>query len=295
MADSGIRKVTIPISSAVAVSEKNDNDPSNNFASRLLYLFRYRITSDDGVKYSAWSPKYTLESPKIIDIYNNKNELTNKVISTGIDMTATWNIPSGLINNTFDIYTRWGTTIGQTEYSITGATLSSGTITFTTSVAHNLTANAITPDKNDRVAIYSMDNAVNGSYIITGTPSSTTFTVKTSVASIVTTTGKIKRITFDSTQQTGAWTYSATTTSNNFHIAIPSGFIPAALGTSLSGTTPAQYIYFLDIYAQLQANPKQISYSTLTTIPTAILNPIGKIFSKVVSTYTTTVDSGKLA
>lgn len=295
MADSGIRKVTIPIASATPISEKIDNSPTNNYASRLLYLFRYRITSDDGVKYSAWSPKYALPSSKIIDVYNLGNTITNKITSTGTDMTATWNIPSGLINNTFDVYTRWGSVISSTEYSITNAVLSSGTITFTTSVAHGLDSGltSLVADAYPRVAIYSMDSALNGSYVITGA-TSTTFTIRSPVSSLTLTTGKIKKINFDTTQQTGSWTYSATTTSNSFHIAIPSTFLPPSLGTTVAGTTPAQYVYFLDTYVQIQANPKQLTYSTSSTIPTAILNPVGKLFNKVISTYQTTVDSGKL-
>jgi hypothetical protein len=297
MADSGIRKVTIPIASAVPVSEKVDNSPTNNYASRLLYMFRYRVTSDDGVKYSAWSPKYALPSAKIITIYNSGNAITNKVLSTGTDITLTWNIPSGLINNTFDIYTRWGSVVGSTEYSITTATLFNGEIIFTTATPHGLSMNAATNnydqgDAADRVAIYGMDNALNGSYVITFADTYN-FKIKSPVTSLTLTTGKVKKINFNSNTQNGSWTYSATTTSNSFHIAIPSSFISPSLGTTVAGSTPAQYVYFLDTYVQIQSNPKQLAY-TSSAIQTAILNPIGKLFNRVSSTYQTTIDSGKL-
>jgi hypothetical protein len=275
MIDKGVKKVTVPTSSFPAVTLAKDS------GNELFYLFRYRVTSEDGTKFSAWSPKYALKSANSIkSIFNNGADITNKIISNGTSMTTTWNIPSGLINNTFDVYTRWGSVGSNTEYSITGLAVSSKVITFTTSSSHGYAV-------GNQVSVYGINDTVNRSYKITSVGTNTFSATCNLADQTVTVSGKVKKITFDSSTQSGSWTYSATTTSNNFHIDIPTSFL------STSATLlPDRYKNFMEIYVQIAANPKQLIYSSESPIPTAILNPYGSLFNSILSTYPTSTDGG---
>lgn len=94
MADSKIKKVTIPKSKLPAYSGAGQE-----------YLVRYRIVSEDKNRTSHWSPQYKLAVDPVSEL-----GVVNSVSldSTGAVINLLWNPPSD-VNLDFDIYVKWGT------------------------------------------------------------------------------------------------------------------------------------------------------------------------------------------
>ena len=300
MVDSGIKKVTVPLSQMIPISEVLVNTPasntkpldaSNSIASRLLYLLRYRITSFDGTKFSPWSAKSVITSPSIRHTFNSDNDFKNTVTSTGTAINATWNIPSGFVNTSFDVYARWVNLDDQLSTTsplntITNKAATSGVATITTGT-HGISA-------NEWVSVYGVDSIFNGYYqVVSVTTNTITFNLNTTatVASAAS-SGTIRRLSFETTYANNVnnfysnWQYVATTTANSFHIQIPTNFV---------STISTKYSKYIELYVQVQSLPQTLTFSSDPTVPpTAILNNTGRIFNTIIPTYSTATDSGIL-
>lgn len=111
MADSSIRKVTVP----------RDSLPPIN-ADKNHYVVRFRIMSEDLNRTSHWSPQYLI-NPTALDLSAAEDKNIN-LTSNGTIITAQWNVSDAAVAlfqkepnqsvNSYDIYVAWGTQAGST-------------------------------------------------------------------------------------------------------------------------------------------------------------------------------------
>jgi hypothetical protein len=76
------------------------------------YLLRYRVTSSDGGRKSAWSNNQTVpvaDSPATVPEIGIYATVASDIIISQSDQTATviWTPPESLKQNTFDVYVNW--------------------------------------------------------------------------------------------------------------------------------------------------------------------------------------------
>lgn len=290
MADNKIKKVSIPISSFVTSSviptpPTSATMPDYQNASSSGYMFRFRVTSEDGTKTSSWSPKYLVKisgaNNTIKALYNTisgtPTVFKNQVISNGSSISISWQIPSNFFNTNFDIYTRWSSAVS-TSLSITNKVVSSGVATLTTgATSHGYAA-------GDYISVIGVDKVLDGVYQVTAVTSTTfsyaTTSANTSSIAVSTAASKVVKITW------GYWNYITTTGSNNYNTNIPSTSVSTLPNTN-----------FVQVYVQVESNPKTIQYASPTSTysgATAIFNSTSEIFNTAISTYSTPTDSGKL-
>ena len=123
-ADQGIKRVVVPRSELPAVNIVDD--PGNVSTKKMIYFFRYRISSEDKNRFSHWSPAYRVVLPAM-DGSGITKKTTNS--SPGI-RTTVWTLPTRLSNLTqFDIYYRYDQEVNpdNTEKWTFGGTISATT------------------------------------------------------------------------------------------------------------------------------------------------------------------------
>ena len=73
------------------------------------YVLRYRIISEDGLKTSQWSTLKTITAKTTTQLIGTNN-VSKTVISDGVGITISWDTPSALGMDRFDVYAAWSTT-----------------------------------------------------------------------------------------------------------------------------------------------------------------------------------------
>lgn len=118
------------------------------------HYVRYRVVSEDRNRYSHWSPVYLVRLPAFSVL--DRVQVTN----TPTTVTAVWG--EALDRPRYDVFVRWGNIIS--KVSSVGTTR-----TIETSVDHGFTT-------GDRVDISNTTTNYDGTWIITGTPTTKKFT-----------------------------------------------------------------------------------------------------------------------
>lgn len=261
MADKNIKKVSISAKDFPAMTNINGNGK---------YLFRYRVVSDDKARVSAWSPKYSLASGNILSVIGVSN-ISSSITSTGNTINVSWNIPSTLTNNTFDIYLKWGSAdTTQTPSNIdTDTTPGPGKVTVT-KTSHGYST-------GDYIMFHFLNSNLDGVYQITKIDNNSFSYVRPiSLGATISTTGtKMAKIIF-ANDTNGTYQYYGTTTSNNYFADIPTNFISESKYSSSAITSKF-------VFATVQ----------IETVTKELLSD-AKLFEVGESTYATPVDGGEI-
>ena len=97
--DNGIKKVVINQSDLPYLSKNG------------TYYLRYRVVSGNKTDTSAWSQVYAVTPNSVISILGNSSQtVVPSYKSDGSTINLTWNIPSTLVADNFDIFVNWSTT-----------------------------------------------------------------------------------------------------------------------------------------------------------------------------------------
>lgn len=97
--DDGIKKVVVSQSELPYLSKDG------------TYYVRYRIISENKTDTSAWSQIYSVTPNSVITVLGNSTQSVVPLYkSDGSTINLTWNIPSSLVADNFDIFVNWSTT-----------------------------------------------------------------------------------------------------------------------------------------------------------------------------------------
>lgn len=115
--DAGIKKAIIQQADFPPLSQNGN------------YYIRYRVLTQDGVSSSAWSQVYSLTPDSVQTVISNKSQSVIPIYkSDGYVVTISWNIPSSVVNEDFDVFVNWSTTSdfssGTTGWLYKGTTVS---------------------------------------------------------------------------------------------------------------------------------------------------------------------------
>jgi hypothetical protein len=137
------------------------------------YYIRYRVITESQDVFSTWSPKFKVPVIAISDIVGESYNANANIFSDGQNLTLSWDLPTTINLDTFDVYAKWSTkdteptlsdwsfidweyisTVQSNSVSIplpsptkqsiiSSVTYTSTTATYTTTQTHNLVAGDI--------------------------------------------------------------------------------------------------------------------------------------------------------